>query len=618
MRLRMLWFAGLLGCVWLQAHGSKAMPYRILYINSYHPGFSWSDEESAGIHQYFADRDSFTIYEEFMDAKRNKPEVADQWTITLLKMKYKPGFFDLVLASDNSALDFVLKHRSNPVLKGLPIVFCGISNPEDYPIEKEDLYGVYESDMFVKSFDTIIQVYPTFKTVYFFCDQTNTGEVYINNAKKVISQYPQCNLVVYDAIYSNSIDSLVQQLGGDAIIYYAGISVDGDGEMLDHFDIARRIFKSARLPVFSSYIVDIDGATGGYYTSGQDHGLYTARLVEKRLRKEKISSRVHFPPLAGIYDYNKMEIFNIDPASLPKGTKVVNKPETIWERYKELILWNVVFVGFLVGVIILLVWITTIQSRSKQYMEKAMAKALESDMLKGAFLANVSHELRTPLNAICGFSELVKAESQEQEIKDYIDVIYSNSEVLAGLVNDLLDISLIDANAMRIRKHPMDLEVFFADLKHQAETILRVRNKHHLAIELKTNPLCRKVNSDAFRISQIMINFITNAVKYTESGQITLGYEHQSRLPAFIDAKRIPTASLVLYVSDTGIGIDADKQHMVFERFRMVDSKFMSQHGGVGLGLNIAKSLVELMGGVIFVTSEPGEGSTFGFYLPLE
>jgi len=533
-------------------------------------------------------------------------------------MKCKVGFFDLVLASDNSALDFVLKNKNEPILKGLPIVFCGVSNPEDYPIMQEDLYGVYESDMFVKSFDIIRQVYPTFRTIYFMCDQTNTGQVYINNARKLIGKYSQYNLKVIDKIYLQSIDSLIQQINGDGIIYYAGISVDGNGEMLDHFEIARRIFKNAKIPVFSSYIVDVDGATGGYYTSGKDHGLYTARLLEKRLKKELILNHVQFPPLAGIYDYNKMELYNIDPASLPKGTKVVNRPETIWERYKELIIWNLVFIGFLVGVIILLVWITTIQARSKQYMEKAMAKALESDMLKGAFLANVSHELRTPLNAICGFSELVKAESKEQEIKDYIDVIYTNSEVLAGLVNDLLDISLIDANAMKIRKHSIDLEVFFTDLKHQAESILRVRNKPHLSIELKTNPLYRKVNSDAFRISQIMINFITNAVKYTETGQITLGYNHQALLSAFIDPKLIPAASLVLYVSDTGIGIDADKQHMVFERFRMVDSKFMSQHGGVGLGLNIAKSLVELMGGVIFVTSEPGKGSTFGFYLPLE
>jgi signal transduction histidine kinase len=614
----MLWFAGLLGCVWIHVHASKTMPYRILYINSYHAGFSWSDEVSLGVYKYFAGRDSFSIYEEYMDAKRNKPELAEKWTLQLLKMKYKPGFFDLVLASDNSALDFVLKYRNEPILKDLPIVFCGVSNPEDYPVEAADLYGVYESDMFVKSFDIIRQVYPSFRTIYFFCDQTNTGEVYINNARKLISGYPQYHLEVVDSLYLHSIDSLVQSLTGNAIIYYAGVSVDGRGEMLDHFEIARQIFKNAKIPVFSSYIVEVDGATGGYYTSGKDHGLYTARLVEKRLRKEPIATRIQFPPLAGIYDYNKMELFNIDPTTLPKGTKVVNKPESTWDRYKELIFWNLLFIGFLVAVIILLLWFSTIQARAKQYMEKAMAKALESDMLKGAFLANVSHELRTPLNAICGFSELAKAESKEPEIKDYIDVIYTNSEVLSGLVNDLLDISLIDANAMRIRKHPVDLELFFDDLKHQAENIIRVRNKDHLQVELKTNPLYRRVNCDAFRISQVMINFITNAVKYTESGQITLGYNHQSLMPAFLDSAIIPAASLVLYVSDTGIGIDADKQHMVFERFRMVDSKFVSQHGGVGLGLNIAKSLVELMGGVIFVTSEPGKGSTFGFYLPLE
>ncbi|MBN2744683.1 MAG: HAMP domain-containing histidine kinase [Marinilabiliaceae bacterium] len=591
-----------------------ANPYRVLCLNSYHVGFSWSDEVTSGIVGYFARRDSFDIRVEHMDAKRQSHQQAEEVFYPYLLTKYKGQKFDLVVALDNSALDLVLKHKDETLFKDVLVVFGGISNPHDYPLEALDLYGVYEPDMFVESFEIIRSIYPDFDTLYYFSDRTNTGVVYRENARRTLTAYPNYRLVAVDSVYLETLPDLMKQLGGKGIVYYAGVSVDGAGHFIDDWEAARLVFENARIPVFSNYINNVSGALGGNFTKGVDHGIYCAHLIEKRLTGKHIENRINTPPLSGIYDYSKMEIYNIDPDLLPKWSRVINQPESFWVKYRKLVFWNALVIVFLVVVIVFLIRYNAMQRHAREMMAQSMDKALEADRLKGAFLANVSHELRTPLNAICGFSELLSVEALESHVGEYVDIIRTNSDLLAQLVNDLLDISLIDSNSMVIHPQPIDLEPIFEKLQTQAVSFLRIRGKEHIHVHCHTNPACRYLTNDGFRVMQVMVNFITNAVKYTESGHVEIGYDRADDRPDWVYAA--DARSVVLYVKDTGIGIAPEQQQMVFERFRMVDTKFVSQHGGVGLGLNIAKALVELMGGHIFVYSEPGKGSVFGFTLP--
>lgn len=594
---------------------NKKPPYRILCLNSYHVGFSWSDEVTAGIIGHFANRDSFEIRVEYMDAKRQTHQQAEAVFYPYLVQKYKGQPFDLVVALDNSALDLVLKYENNLLFKDVPVVFGGISNPRDYPLEEKDLYGVYEADMFVESFEIIRRIYPDFEKVYYFSDRTNTGNVYRENALRTLAAYANYRLVAVDSVFIETLPEVVNRLEGKAIIYYSGISIDGDGNYIDDWEVARLVFENAHIPVFSNYINKVSGALGGNFTTGENHGIYCARLIEKRLQGKPIDKRINTPPLSGIYDYAQMEIYNIDPILLPKWSKVINQPESLWVKYRTVVFWNAMVIVFLVVVILILIRYNAMQRHAREMMEQSMQKALEADRLKGAFLANVSHELRTPLNAICGFSELLCNEELDTRVGEYVDIIRTNSELLAQLVNDLLDISLIDSNSLVINPQPIDLEPIFEKLQGQAFSFLKIKGKEHIKVECRTNPACRYLTSDEFRIVQVMVNLIANAVKYTESGQIEIGYNRAGELPGRV--KDIDARAVVLYVYDTGIGIAPDQQQMVFERFRMVDTKFVSQHGGVGLGLNIAKALVELMGGHIFVDSEPGKGSVFGFSLPV-
>jgi signal transduction histidine kinase len=601
--------------VWINA---SAQQYRILYINSYHSGYSWTDEVTNGLISHFSERDSFIVYSEFLDGLRHSPDEAEAWFLPYLKQKYQNTHFDLVIASDNAALDMVLKYRLNDFFFDVPVVFGGVSNPKDYPLEAFDLYGVVEVDMFVASFDLMRELYPDFSKVYLFVDRTVTGNVYRSNAETAVQSHSGYELVVVDSVYHESLDSLTQSIKDEnAVVFYQGINIDGAGNNVDNMTMARLVFNNAEVPVFSSYAIDVEGALGGLFSSGFEHGKLCGEIAEKRLKGISIEQRVNIPPKQGIFDYSKLMKYNIDPGLIPVGSRIINQPETIWARYKNLIIVNVLLISLLLILVIVLWRYNASQAKSKLLLEKAMEKAYESDRLKGAFLANVSHELRTPLNAICGFSELVRVELVDGHLGEYVDVIYKNSDLLARLVNDLLDLSLIDADAMVINKRAINLEELFASLLQQASSALRLKGKNHVSVEMQINPDYKNVNTDDFRVSQIMLNYIGNAIKYTDKGKIIIGFDHISSLANKWGLLHYGSSYLVLYVEDTGTGIDAESLHLVFERFRSVDSKFVSQHGGFGLGLNISKSLAELLGGEVFVRSEKSEGAVFGLLLPL-
>jgi PAS domain S-box-containing protein len=239
---------------------------------------------------------------------------------------------------------------------------------------------------------------------------------------------------------------------------------------------------------------------------------------------------------------------------------------------------------------------------------KSKEKAEESDKLKSAFLANMSHEIRTPMNGILGFSELLKAPdltgNQQQE---YIDVIEKSGKRMLNIINDIIDISKIEAGLMK-----MDLSE--TNVNEQIEYIFTFFRPEMDAKGLGfafRNSLAAKealIKTDREKLYAILGNLVKNAIKYTEKGSIEFGYTCEGTSPEI--------TALKFYVKDTGIGIPKNRIDAIFERFiqASVPDKIVRQ--GAGLGLTIAKSYVEMMGGRIWVESEEGVGSTFYFTLP--
>jgi len=253
--------------------------------------------------------------------------------------------------------------------------------------------------------------------------------------------------------------------------------------------------------------------------------------------------------------------------------------------------------------------INQILEEQKQELEEAKEKAEESDRLKSAFLANMSHEIRTPMNGIMGFSQvLLESNYSKEEQSKYLEIIHSRSKHLLQIINDIVDISKIEANQFTINKESFCLNDMLQELYEAYQTDKKNYGKEHLQIELYKN-LERKDSylvSDSKRLRQILINLLGNALKFTDEGKITFGYNKQSE------------NTLLFYVQDTGIGISEKDKKYIFDRFRQIDDSSRRNYEGTGLGLTISKSLAQLLGGNLWLVSTPGKGSTFYFTIHYE
>lgn len=242
-------------------------------------------------------------------------------------------------------------------------------------------------------------------------------------------------------------------------------------------------------------------------------------------------------------------------------------------------------------------WDITNLQNIEQELIKAGIKAEQSDRLKSAFLANMSHEIRTPLNAIVGFSQLLPSAETTEEKKLYSGIINQNSDILLQLINDILDLSKIEAGTLEYIKRPMNL----GEVCRTIYTVHKERVKEGVTLVFDNEEEDLLMEGDQNRIMQVITNFLTNASKFTYEGEIRFGFGRMDK-------------DIRVYVKDTGIGIEPEKVDHIFERF----VKLNSFAQGTGLGLSICRMIIEKIGGEIGVTSELGKGSTFYFTIPYE
>lgn len=242
--------------------------------------------------------------------------------------------------------------------------------------------------------------------------------------------------------------------------------------------------------------------------------------------------------------------------------------------------------------------VITDRKRMEEELMSAKDRAEESNRLKSAFLANMSHEIRTPLNAIIGFSNILASTEEEQEKQEYINIIESNNTLLLQLISDILDLSKIEAGTLEFSYSNIDLN----DMIKEVENITKCRMEGSGVQLIAETPLSSCfIRTEKNRLMQVINNFLTNAIKFTQKGSITFGYEIRDKM-------------LYFHVTDTGCGIPANKKDSIFGRF----VKLNSFAQGTGLGLSICRTIIEHMNGTIGVESEEGKGSTFWFTIPYQ
>jgi PAS domain S-box-containing protein len=254
----------------------------------------------------------------------------------------------------------------------------------------------------------------------------------------------------------------------------------------------------------------------------------------------------------------------------------------------------------------------TERKRMLEELVKAKEKAEESDRLKTAFLNNMSHEIRTPLNAICGFTDILNSpEITEEKRERLVSIIQNSSNQLLSIVSDILTVSSLETKQEKVYIEKVCINTIIVDLllifKQQA-------GRQNISLYAKKDLSDKQsvIYTDKTKLTQILSNLLSNALKFTHEGFVEFGYELVSNMPDFETSDR----ALQFYVKDSGIGIKPKAQLHIFKRFMQADKTINMTYGGTGLGLSISRSFTELLGGTIWVESEPGKGSTFYFTLP--
>lgn len=252
----------------------------------------------------------------------------------------------------------------------------------------------------------------------------------------------------------------------------------------------------------------------------------------------------------------------------------------------------------------------TLAKQAQEQMKAAMEAAEAANRAKSEFLATISHEIRTPINAIMGMAGLLLDTSLDAQQRDWVQTIRYGSEVLLSLINDILDFSKIESQKLELEETPFSLPQLMEEL---LDLMAAQAQSKDLELVAWVDPaLPATLVGDPNRLRQILANLLSNAIKFTPQGEVVVTVEAQEQDP------QAQVQWVSFQVQDTGIGIPPEKQDRLFKPFSQVDSSISRQYGGTGLGLAISQRLCQLMGGTIWVQSQPGQGSTFGFRIPLK
>lgn len=448
----------------------------------------------------------------------------------------------------------------------------------------------------------IRQLQPDVKKIALVSDERYISVVTKQELQKLIQDnYPD---LTFESLSSLTTEQLLDTLStydhSTAVIYYSWFRQYGNKNSLYLSDHIRKILPTfLKVPVYTLADLNLHENlfAGGHYISIKDFTVTTLSVLHRILSGVPASSipyRDGGTPRTYL-NYADLQWCNIPEALYPANAVYFFKPPTFYQRYR-IYIW---MIGIFLALLLALYLLYYIRSqKSKRELIKAKERAEEADRLKSAFLANMSHEIRTPLNAIVGFSSILAEEANTPESREYIRIIESNNYLLLQLINDILDLSRIEAGLLEFSYTQVDLNHCLQEL----EDAFCLRMPEN--VECITSPALEQciVHTEKNRVMQVLGNYISNAIKYTRRGSITIGYYPPGH------------GHIRLFVRDTGCGIPADKHREVFERFVKLDN--FKQ--GTGLGLSICRMIAEKLNATVGIDSEPGKGSEFWLKIPYQ
>ena len=562
---------------------------------------------------------------------------------------------DIILVNDDQAC-YSLLACGHPYLKEIPIVFAGVNYPNWSLLKKyPNLTGLHDKQDFIKNIEFIHKLFGVLQ-IQIPCDRTILGRKSFNDFWQQIQGHPEIEIIrlkirgleldkigTNDSLFVKRLIDLTQNgtqirslpgknciakintlpyrvLPGSSLLFNLSGTLDQSTYLDIKYDhTSEAFYQLVNYPSFSAHYEPIqyhpakrrNRYIGGYFTSVEIQAREQAEMASLVLKGTPVAEiPIKESSKEYILVWHTIKAWGIPIEKIPSYARLVNIP--FYELYKKELIAFICVAFIFINIVATGLW--KLYSREQKYkklaqanlvkqnkeLEVALEKAKESDQMKSAFLANMSHEIRTPLNAIVGFSNLMNTdiELSKEERENFTELINTNSDLLLNLINDILDLSRIESGRMSFSFQQYSLNELISTI-YQTFQVLMPEN---VELRMQIPEKSISIPTDKFRLTQVITNFLSNAIKFTQKGYILIGYEYREE-----------ERHVHIFVEDTGIGIPKEKQDAVFNRFTKLD-EFAK---GTGLGLSICKVIAERFDGYIAVESEIGKGSRFSIILPL-
>jgi len=527
----------------------------------------------------------------------------------MIRTDFIARYPDLIIASGNEALEFVTKNYFLLFPKR-PVVFFGVAGFDEDMLHglKPYFTGVPEHISFTETAREMLRLYPDTNRVFVLNDYMLSSSIAMRG--EIERSLEASNLPVDVVFAENKLFSEllaeIRGFGPDTLVMIGSYYSDSSGTFFSESDVQQQVAEASEKPVFCLAFPFVGNGTLGGLVTGNDAQSDVVAAMALAILDGTYPKDIPIMDSAGlnrwVFDYRTAEEFGIHIYSLPEDHIIVNRVVPIWESNpNEFRLTMIALVLLLIVIVSLIFFAKT--------LTKKQAAAEAASVAKSAFLANMSHEIRTPLNAIIGMTLIGSTAVAADRMKYCFTKIEDASKHLLGVINDILDMSKIEAGKFELSP----VEFYFEHMLRRTVGVAHFRveeKKQKLDVHIDSD-IPKLLIGDDQRLAQVITNLLGNAVKFTpEHGEIGLD--------ARLLKKEGKNCTIKFTVTDTGIGISREQQAQLFQSFHQAESQTSRKFGGTGLGLSISRNIVNMMGGDIWVESEAGKGSAFIFTICLE
>ncbi|MCL2210084.1 MAG: ATP-binding protein [Treponema sp.] len=607
---------------------SSEKPF-ILHINSNNAQNDWERSQMEYIRRFLETQTALEYYSIYLNSNEPHSQISYNGVISdMIRTEFIARYPDLIIASGNEAFEFALNNYYL-LFPGLPILFFGVPALDSsmlYGLE-ENVTGVSETISFFETVSEMLELFPKTRRIFVLNDHYLSRSEKIKEViqRDINTQLLQRNSP-FEVVFSEDktlpeILDDIRSFDSDTLVLIGNYISDSGGTFYSETDIQKLVSQASVNPVFC--------LTTSYMGHGTFGGLVSSTSIKNNTVASMAAKILEGTPPGEIpviydsiflnqwqFDYETMKRFKINVKNLPRYHFPVNRSLPVWEsnpaEFRLSLVIAALFMLIISGLIVFFIRnnrMTKILHNTAMQLEITAKEANNANEAKSNFLAKMSHEIRTPMNAILGIAEIqLRDGTLTSESEEAIRKIYESGDVLLNIINDILDLSKIEAGKMELIPVKYDIPSLINDTMQLNR--LRYESKPiELFINVDENTP-HYLLGDELRIKQVLNNIISNAFKYTDKGSVSLFVHSET-----IDNNN-ENVTVVFRVCDTGQGMTKEQLEKLFDEYTRFNAKANRETVGTGLGMSITKHLLNLMNGEISVKSEKEKGSEFIVRIP--